>query len=185
MVTELPLVKPCAVAVVTTKLPETFAILVMVTVPVPVTRASKMVMACVDAVVRELMLIVVAPLVKKVRVFGVDALLSVVIALRSVRAVTVLIRYPLSVVTAKVPRLSAAALMSVLVVLNGKLESWLPATQLPKLPWVQVYRLRVVWLAGNAVRICCATPPFSTMSPSGLSELPPTPWGLKLQKLEP
>src|SRR5258708_29138304 len=60
--------------------------------------------------------------------------------------------------------------MAVLPVSKVVPDRVLPFVHVP----VQVYSLRAVWEVGKAMRNCSATPPFSTRSPSGLSEPSPT-----------
>src|SRR5260221_13170311 len=59
--------------------------------------------------------------------------------------------------------------MAVLLVSKVVPDRVLPFVHVP----VQVYSLRAAWEGGKAMRNCSATPPFSTRSPSGLSEPSP------------
>src|SRR6266850_1859722 len=95
------------------------------TVPLPLTRASIEVAACSGAVVRLVTLSVVPPLLREVTVIGATELSSAT-AFLSMRLVTVLVLNAVNVVIGVVPRSSAPASMAELLVAKGKSDNLLP-----------------------------------------------------------
>jgi len=78
---------------------------------------------------------------------------------------TQLIRSERSVIVAPVTRPSRPLVMPMFASLNGFVESNVPLVHAR-----QVKTLRPDWLSAYVLRILWATPPFSTISPSGASE---------------